>query len=276
MKGSNPAPIFKRDLTNISPLVDFGRARRNRGGAKAFSKPEVYKIYKTLYDYYGTQNWWPADSEFEVIVGAVLTQNTAWRNVEKAINNLKAKNILNLRKLAKLPTSKLSQLIRPSGFYRVKTKRLKSLLDFLITEYSGDLEKLKKQKLSLLRQQLLQVHGIGEETADSILLYALKKPVFVVDAYTKRIFSRHNYFNTNPAPIFKRHLTNISPLVDFVRTRRNRGGANISYSAIQEFFTRNLPKSILIYQEYHALLVKLAKDYCRTKAICLNCPISAL
>lgn len=217
---------------NLRPITNFKR--------------EVYKIYKTLYDYYGTQNWWPADSEFEVIVGAVLTQNTAWRNVEKAINNLKAKNILNLRKLAKLPTSKLSQLIRPSGFYRVKTKRLKSLLDFFITEYSGDLEKLKKQRLSLLRQQLLQVHGIGEETADSILLYALKKPVFVVDAYTRRIFSRHNYFDTN-----------------------------ISYSTIQDFFIRNLPKSILIYQEYHALLVKLAKDYCCVKAICLNCPLSA-
>lgn len=211
------------------------------------SEQKVFKIYQILYNHYGKQNWWPADSDFEIMIGAVLTQNTAWRNVEKAINNLKEKKLLNPQKLATLSISKLSQLVRSSGFYRIKAKRLKSLLNFLTKKYSGDIEKLKRKKISILRLELLQVYGIGEETADSILLYAIGKPVFVVDAYTKRIFSRHHYFDKKT-----------------------------SYSKIQEFFAGNLPKSLKIYQEYHALLVRLAKDYCRSKANCQGCPIKLL
>jgi endonuclease-3 related protein len=215
--------------------------------SKSFPEPEVNKIYKLLYNYYGTQNWWPADSEFEVIVGAVLTQNTSWRNVEKVITNLKKKKLLHAKRLEQLSVSELGKLIRSSGFYRVKSRRLKAMVDFLIHRYSGRIDNLKKQALSVLRLELLNIYGIGEETADSILLYALDKPVFVVDAYTKRIFSRHGYFNPDEP-----------------------------YTTIQEFFSRNLPKSVKIYNEYHALLVRLAKDYCQKKPLCSTCPINGM
>lgn len=206
----------------------------------------VFLIYQKLFDYYGPQNWWPAESDFEVIVGAVLTQNTAWRNVERAIENLKVHNLLNPKKLWAISKTKLNQLIKPSGFYRIKAKRLKALLDFIIKNYAGSIENLRKQKPSVLRQELLAISGIGDETADSILLYALNKPVFVVDAYTRRIFSRHNFFD-NKTP----------------------------YTDIQKFFIKHLPKSVRLYQEYHALIVKLAKDFCRTKPNCTNCPLNS-
>jgi endonuclease-3 related protein len=213
--------------------------------SKSFSEPEVYNIYKQLYDYYGTQNWWPGESEFEVIIGAILTQNTAWHNVEKAINNLRVKNLLNINKLAEISSDRLKNLIRPSGFYQLKALRLKSMLHFIVDKYAGDINEMKKQDKRILRKQLLQVNGVGEETADSILLYALGKLTFVVDAYTKRIFSRHNFIKVNA-----------------------------SYSEIQEFFTRNLPALMKIYNEYHALLVRLAKDFCCSKPNCAKCPIN--
>ncbi len=207
----------------------------------------VSKIYQTLYDFYGTQHWWPADSKLEIIIGAILTQNTAWQNVEKAVSNLKKRRLIDLKKLSKLPVSQIGKLIRASGFYKIKAKRLKAVIDFLLKEYNGNLSQMKKKRWQELRAELLQVYGIGQETADSILLYALDKPVFVIDAYTRRIFSRHH-------------------LID----------RNSKYSEIQRFFMSNLPKSKNIYQEYHALLVKLAKDFCRTKPKCEQCPINKI
>ncbi|MEO0092171.1 MAG: endonuclease III domain-containing protein [candidate division WOR-3 bacterium] len=206
----------------------------------------VFLVYQKLFDYYGPQNWWPAESDFEVIVGAVLTQNTAWRNVERAIENLKAYNLLNPKNLWTISTSQLYQLIRPSGFYRIKAKRLKALLDFIIKNYAGNIENLRKQKPSVLRQELLAISGIGDETADSILLYALNKPVFVVDTYTRRVFSRHKFLDNKA-----------------------------TYADIQKFFVAHLPKSVKLYQEYHALIVKLAKDFCRTKPNCTYCPLNS-
>ncbi len=176
-----------------------------------------------------------------------MTQNTAWNNVEKAISILKQNRLLNPKKLAKLQKSELSVLIKPSGFYNIKAKRLMSFTNFINDKYSGRIEKMKLQKLSVLREQLLTVNGIGEETADSILLYGLNKPIFVVDAYTRRIFTRHDFFN-----------------------------ARASYSSMQRFFMQNLPKTLKIYNEYHALLVRLAKDFCRTKPQCSTCLINAL
>lgn len=207
-------------------------------------KYRVVEIYHKLYQHYGSQHWWPADSPFEVIVGAVLTQNTAWQNVEKAIRNLKRENLLSATKLAKIPIEKLAKIIRPVGFYNIKAKRLKSVINFLMNNYDGNIRKLKRQNIRILRSQLLTIDGVGEETADSILLYALEKPTFVVDAYTKRIFSRHNFFKLD-----------------------------MPYSSVQKFFIDNLPKSVKIYNEFHALLVRLAKDYCRTTPNCLECPI---
>jgi endonuclease-3 related protein len=242
LKDSNPAPF---DTLNKDKLktYNFSYTQPN----KRCVANKVFRIYQILYDYYGRQNWWPADSRLEVIIGAILAQNTAWRNVEKAISNLKKRKLINLKKLSQLSHSELGKLIRASGFYNIKAKRLQAIINFLIDKYSGKIDLLKKEQLSVLRNNLLSVNGIGEETADSILLYGLDKPVFVIDAYTKRIFSRHHLIDTKS-----------------------------QYRDVQKFITNNLPKSVKVYQEYHALLVRLAKEYCRTKPICNNCPIKAL
>lgn len=201
-------------------------------------------IYNRLYRYYGPQHWWPGNTRFEVIVGAILTQNTSWSNVEKAINNLKKANLLSPDKLRRIDNKKLAAHIRPAGYYNVKAKRLKSFIEFLYEEYGGSLAKLSSENLKSLRKALLNVKGIGPETCDSIALYAFRKKSFVVDAYTKRIFSRHGFV---------------------------KGTAD--YHDIRRFFMDHLPASEKIYNEYHALIVRLAKDFCKTKPKCINCPM---
>jgi endonuclease-3 related protein len=212
----------------------------------ASSSQTLYQIYKKLFNHYGPQYWWPGDTQIEVIVGAVLTQNTSWQNVEKAINNLKSRRLLNLRKLVALPISELAKLVRPSGFFNIKAYRLHNLLEFIFNKYQRSLKGMSKVTTRKLRTDLLSVKGIGEETADSILLYAFSRPVFVVDAYTRRIFSRHKF---------------ISP--------------NTEYSKIQTFFLNNLPKDIKIYNEFHALIVRLAKEHCKKEPKCLGCPLAS-
>lgn len=202
------------------------------------------KIYTRLFAHYGPQSWWPAQSPFEVIVGAILTQNTSWTNVEKAIFNLRQENLLTPQALKNIPLKNLSQWIKPAGYFNVKAKRLKSFVDFLFKEYDGRLDQMAKEPLEQLRKQLLSVNGIGPETADSILLYALDKPVFVVDAYTKRILSRHH-------------------LID----------ADAPYHEVQKKFTEELKADAAMFNEYHALIVRLAKDICRTKPRCEQCPL---
>jgi endonuclease III related protein len=204
-------------------------------------------IYRRLYKAFGRQHWWPARTPFEVIVGAILTQNTAWANVEKAIENLRTANCLSVRKIRDIPLSRLAKLIRPSGYYNIKAQRLKSFIDFLFREYSGSLPQMSKACLSRLRPQLLEVKGIGPETADSILLYACEKPVFVIDAYTRRIMARHH-------------------LLD----------GQMDYPDIQEIFMANLKPQVGLFNEYHALLVRLAKDFCRKKPQCNHCPLEGL
>jgi len=202
-------------------------------------------IYKKLYSYFGPQAWWPGDSPFEVMVGAILTQNTSWANVEKAIKNLKTSKLLSPLKLYRLPSKKLALLIRPAGYYNIKAKRLKNFLEFFINHYRGSLKEISQKTSKVLRQQLLCVNGIGPETADSILLYALNKPVFVVDAYTKRIFLRHKLIKDSG-----------------------------SYAQVQDLFMRNLKPSAKLFNEYHALLVKLGKDFClKDKPKCRLCPL---
>lgn len=202
-------------------------------------------IYKKLYRHFGPQAWWPAENAFEVMVGAILTQNTSWLNAEKAINNLKQDSSLGPQKLYRISCSRLAKLIRPCGYYNIKAKRLKGFIEFIFKVYQGNLKKMAGLKTQTLRQQLLSVNGIGPETADSILLYALDKPIFVVDAYTKRIFSRHGFFPEEA-----------------------------SYPEVQNLFMKNLKKDVRLFNNYHALLVRLGKEYClKRKAKCGTCPL---
>lgn len=208
------------------------------------NRKTLLKIYHKLYNAFGPQHWWPGDTPFEIIVGAILTQNTNWQNVEKAINNLKKNKCLNPFNLKKISTKKLAQLIRPSGYYNIKAHRLKEFIIFLHSEYNGKLASMAKEKLGVLRKKLLNIKGIGPETADSILLYAFNKPIFVVDAYTKRVLARHNIYNHNP-----------------------------TYYEIQESFMKNLPRRTKLFNEYHALFVRLGKEYCKKTARCAGCPL---
>ena len=203
--------------------------------------------YRILLKRYGPQDWWPGETPFEVMVGAVLTQNTAWTNVEKAIANLKAARALGCAAILKLGNDELAALIRPAGYFNVKAKRLKSLCAYLETEGVARQPKRLRDKgtLPVLRQKLLAVHGVGEETADSILLYALDLPSFVVDAYTRRIFGRLGLLSGNE-----------------------------SYRDIQNAFEAALPRDTALYNEYHALIVQLGKGTCRPKPRCGDCPLA--
>lgn len=197
------------------------------------------------------------------MVGAILTQNTAWLNVEKAIRNLKKARALSPRALKKTTSSRLAALIKPAGYYNVKAKRLKNFVGFLSSECGLNLKKLSRMPAVDLRKKLMAVNGVGPETCDSILLYAFNRPVFVVDAYTRRVFSRllnlHGKFSAYPC-----------------RLRVGHGliGRNADYVKIQNFFMNNLQHDAHIFNEYHALIVRLAKEYCRTKPKCGNCPLS--
>ena len=205
-------------------------------------------IYEILYDAFGPQGWWPGESREEIIVGAVLTQNTNWKNVERAIANLKASRALSLEKISKMPLDKTAALIRPSGYYNIKSQRLKSVADFFMQNFPGDLNKTGDIATDELRSSLLNVHGVGPETADSILLYALERPVFVVDAYTMRIGKRHAIISEKD-----------------------------DYELVRAMFENSLERNVPLFNEYHALLVKVGKDLCRPrKAICEKCPLRRL
>ncbi len=202
------------------------------------------EIYDSLYNSFGKQYWWPGDTGFEVVIGAILTQNTNWTNVEKAIRNLKNAKIFTPKKLHEINQEKLAELIKPSGYFNVKAKRLKHFIDWLFLNYDGSLSKLFKLDYATLREQLLTVNGIGKETADSIILYAAEKPTFVVDAYTKRVLVRHGLITED-----------------------------YDYDAIKEIFEDNLPKEVPLYNEYHALIVMVGKYYCKPKMQCEECPL---
>lgn len=205
-------------------------------------------IYRLLFSHYGPQRWWPADSFLEMLVGAVLTQNTNWKNVEKALESLKQAEMLSLEALSAVSMDELAQLIRPAGYYNLKSKRLKNLLRLIADEYGGDLQKLQDDDLQSSRKKLLGVKGIGEETADSILLYGCSHPIFVIDTYTHRVFSRHN-------------------LVEEEST----------YADMQQSFMDSLPSNAQLFNEYHALIVRTAKDYCRkSKPLCDACPLNSV
>ncbi len=207
----------------------------------------IKDIFDALFSFYGHQYWWPGDTPFEIAVGAILTQNTNWANVEKAIKNLKNANALSAKALYGMETEKIAMLIRPAGYFNVKAKRLKAFVDFLIYNYGGSINRMKGEDVGILRKKLLCVHGIGPETADSILLYALDIPVFVIDAYTKRVLSRHS-------------------IIDY----------KASYEEYQELFHKELDEDINVFNEFHALFVRVGKDFCRPKPRCEGCPVRHL
>ncbi len=206
---------------------------------------KVRDIYQRLMAAYGAQHWWPAREPFEVMVGAILTQSAAWLNAEKAIAGLKAAGALSPVAIRRLPLSELASAIRPCGYYNAKALKLKSLAFWLVNDYSDDIDRLFGGSTQDLRRQLLAIHGIGQETADSIILYAAGKPVFVIDAYTRRIIGR----------------VGLAP-------------DSNSYAAYQHLFTDNLPADARLFNDYHALLVRLAKEACRKKPNCRRCALN--
>ncbi len=204
-------------------------------------------IYELLYGQYGPQGWWPAQTPLEMIVGAILTQSAAWTNVEKAIGNLKSHGALTMAALRETPHDELARLIYPSGYYNVKARKVKAFMDWLADRYGGDLDRLFALDAGPMRQELLSVHGVGEETADSIILYAAHKPVFVIDAYTRRITAR----------------LGLAPRED-------------TYAAFQALFMENLPRDEALFNEYHALLVQHGKSVCRKTPACAGCCLGGL
>ncbi|MBW2467332.1 MAG: endonuclease III domain-containing protein [Deltaproteobacteria bacterium] len=209
---------------------------------------KVYEIYEILLAHFGPQEWWPGDTPFEIMVGAVLTQNTNWDNVSRAIDNLRKEDLLSFERLHGLPVELLAEKIRPAGYFNLKAARLKNLLNFINSEYSGSLGEMFADDTLSLREKILTVKGIGPETADSILLYAGNKPVFVVDAYTHRIFSRHDL---------------VAP--------------EDGYYEIQEYFKYSLPDNVDLFNEYHALIVRLGKEFCKkSKPQCVQCPLGKM
>ena len=205
----------------------------------------IKRFYEELHREFGPQGWWPAETAFECILGAVLTQSTSWKNVEKAIDNLKRENLISIERLNLINADELALLIRPSGYYNQKAIKIKNFISFLVDEFSGSVDRMFATEKSQLRKKLLSIKGIGPETADSIMLYAGGIPVFVVDAYTWRVLFRHG-------------------LVPEVT----------SYGEIQEIFTDSLSEDAAIFNEYHALLVKVGKERCKKKSpLCAGCPL---
>ncbi|MEO0078829.1 MAG: endonuclease III domain-containing protein [candidate division WOR-3 bacterium] len=211
--------------------------------ARAGDRYKLKLIFDRLYRAFGPQNWWPADTALEVAVGAVLTQNASWTAVERAIARLKAHRMLGLEQLARLSPAELTPLIKPAGLYRVKARRLYALLQYLAGQ--GGFAGLRRKETLVLREELLTLHGIGPETADSILLYALNRPIFVIDAYTRRILSRYGLIRGDEP-----------------------------YDALRQWFQTALPSEAQLYNEYHALLVRLAKTCCRPRPLCSHCPLA--
>lgn len=207
----------------------------------------VLEIYSKMRGHFGHAHWWPGDSPFEVIVGAILTQNTAWTNVTKAIANLKEAGIFSVEAMVQVPESRLAPLIRPSGYFNQKAKKLKGFFLWLKERYDGDLERMSRVRLPTLRKELLALNGVGPETADSILLYAANKTTFVIDAYTRRIFSRHGL----TAP-------------------------DASYEWMKSWFEVHLPRRQGLFNDYHAQIVNVGKDFCQKQPRCERCPLKFL
>ena len=208
----------------------------------------LVRVYDLLLQRYGPQNWWPADTPLEMIIGAILVQSTAWTNAARALDSLRRAGALNVATLACLSESEIGELVRSSGFYTVKARRVKAFADYVMEKHDGDLDAMLAQDPDALRAELLSIHGIGHETADCILLYAARKPTFVIDEYTRRIVGRLNIAPDPRAP----------------------------YPNLQTFFEDALPLDTQMFAEYHALLIALAKDVCRKRPHCARCVLNRL
>jgi endonuclease III related protein len=250
-------------ISHSTPIVDLARGGRYRArkmdiipqieaqanpsvrNAQAEPSAALRAYYDALFAAYGPQHWWPGRTAFEVIVGAILTQNTSWTNVEAAIRNLRREKLLTPRAIEIVSVARLARLVRPSGYFRQKAKKLKCFVHFLRAEYGGSLTRMFRAPTGVLREKLLSVHGVGPETADSILLYAGKHAVFVVDAYTRRLLERHQLVTEADG-----------------------------YEEIQTLFQRSLPADAPLYNEFHALIVRTGKEYCRIRnPRCSECPL---
>ena len=238
-------------IPSLLPILDESRAdtfrplRRKSQPVELPEQPVLHAYYDALFAAHGPHHWWPGKTRFEVIVGAILTQNTSWTNVERAITALGEEKLLTVNAMEQVSLRKLSRLIRSSGYFRQKARKLKEFVRFLRSQHHRSLTKMFQTPTAVLREQLLAVHGIGPETADSILLYAGNHPVFVVDAYTRRILQRHGLA---------------------------RGKE--SYEDIRKLFEKSLPANRQLFNEYHALIVHAGKHFCRTKApLCSACAL---
>jgi endonuclease-3 related protein len=207
----------------------------------------LQRVYERLLKRFGHAGWWPGETPFEVCIGAILTQNTSWTNVEKALGALRRRDLLSTSRLRAVPASRLARLIRSSGYYNVKARRVRAFLDLLQREYGGRAERMADEEPWTLRERLLGVDGIGPETADSIVLYAAGHPIFVVDAYTRRVFARLG------------HVKGDEP-----------------YDTVQRFFMERLPPNAPLFNDFHAQIVRLGKDVCRPRPRCNGCPLDAL
>jgi endonuclease III related protein len=245
-------------------------------------KHRIQTYYRALFRAWGPQHWWPAQSRLEVIVGAYLTQNTAWTNVEKALANLRTARVLSLKGIREISLSELERLIRPAGYFRQKAKRLKLFVAFLDERYKGSLKKLFARPTNDLREELLSLHGIGPETADSILLYAGNHPVFVVDAYTRRIIARHGILSEEASyeeirDVFERALAPMAEAIADSSDAENQTlAAGIAGAAHPPSAMSTAKRTALtqVYNEMHGLIVGVGKNYCRkSDPSCTECPL---
>lgn len=245
----------------------------------AAKEEEIRRYYDALYSAWGAQHWWPAESQFEVIVGAYLTQNTAWTNVERALENLRRASALTIEGIRKMRLSRLERLIRPSGYFRQKAKRLKTFIKFLDNNYGGSLARLLRQPTEKLREELLSLNGVGPETADSILLYAGNHPVFVVDAYTRRILDRHGILPATSDydeihQLFERAL---QPVYENMPTRteaRLQAGIRGAAHPPSAMSTAQRVPLVQVYNEMHGLIVGVGKNHCgKSRPKCDLCPL---
>ncbi len=211
------------------------------------AKQNIRLVYNLLIAHYGPTNWWPGETPFEIAIGAILTQNTAWTNVERAISNLNSGGLLTPHAILEAPDDTLFAALRPSGYFRIKAQRARAFCAYLLEQYGGDMGAMRKTPTDELREELLAINGIGPETADDILLYACERPVFVVDAYTRRILSRHGLCEPNA-----------------------------NYAKLQAFFEDNLDRDLVVFKEYHGLIVYVGKDFCRKTPKCATCPLADL
>lgn len=207
---------------------------------------KLLNIFDILLQHFGQRHWWPGDTALEISVGAILTQNCAWHNVEKAINGLKEKGLLEIDALHRAERDELAEVIHPCGFFNLKSERLKSFIKVLAEEYTGSFEIINRYEINALRERLLAIKGIGPETADSILLYALERPIFVIDAYTKRFVANHGLCDKR---------------------------SDLTYDFLQQLFMDHLPRDTYLFNEYHALIVRLCQSYCRKTPVCGQCPL---